>query len=62
MHQNPLKEQLTKDIHDFRENRKPKSLKKQNLWVRKFLYLLIGISTLAELYCFAFKDFERWTR
>lgn len=33
MHQNPLKEQLTKDIHDFRENRKPKSLKKQNLWV-----------------------------
>lgn len=40
MHQNPLKEQLTKEIHDFRENRKPKSLKKQNLWVRKFLYFL----------------------
>lgn len=49
MHQNPLKEQLTKDIHDFRENRKPRSLKKQNLWVSKFLYLLIGISTLAGL-------------
>lgn len=49
MHQNPLKEQLTKDIHDFRENRKPRSLKKHNLWVRKFLYLLIGISTLAGL-------------
>ena len=49
MHQNPLKEQLTKEIHDFRENRKPRSLKKQNLWVRKILYLLIGISTLAGL-------------
>ena len=49
MYNNPLQEQLTHDIHAFREDRKPRSPSKHNLWVRKILYLLIGISTLAGL-------------
>lgn len=49
MYNNPLKEQLTHDIHAFSEDRKPRYPSKHNLWVRKILYLLIGISTLAGL-------------
>lgn len=49
MYNNLLKEQLTHDIHAFREDRKSRSPSKHNLWVRKILYLLIGISTLAGL-------------
>ena len=39
MYNNPLKEQLTRDIHSFREDRKPRSPSKHNLWVGKILYL-----------------------
>ena len=49
MKHSPLKEQLSKEIHDFRESRNPRAPNKKSSLVRKLLYLLIGISTLAGL-------------
>lgn len=49
MKHDPLKEQLMNDIKAFREEKVPRSPDKKSSWVRKVLYLLIGISTLAGL-------------
>ena len=49
MKHDPLKEQLMNDIKAFREEKVSRAPDKKSSWVRKALYLLIGISTLAGL-------------
>lgn len=44
-----LKEQLMNDIKAFREEKVPRAPDKKSSLIRKVLYLLIGISTLAGL-------------
>lgn len=47
--QDPLKDKLYRDIHNFRDEQKPRAPNKNKNLVRKVLYGLIGLSVIGSL-------------
>lgn len=45
----PLKQQLYKDIRDYRDEKKPRAPNQKKYIWRKILYMLIGLSTIGSL-------------